>query len=79
MSFLMSDKLFYNFGEETADKFGEVGFIVGIIVIVFTGMLGPMFNILGRKKPLVMSQILVAIGFYLIVTKLGSSLDHNLF
>jgi len=39
--------------------------------------LGPMFDLLGRKKILVFGQIIAAVGYFLIPSPIFGSLYHN--
>ena len=63
---------YYNIhGDETASRWADIA-KYGSIFGIFTNLLsGPMYDIFGRKWPLVIIQTLSAICFFLIPYKFG--------
>lgn len=53
MAFVLGDKDFYNFSN-VGKLFGGIGSIIEAIVIAEDVALGPLFDIIGRKKLLVL-------------------------
>ena len=73
---IMTDPNYYNISTNDAgSQWSGVGFIAELFVIAGMFVIGPVFDLVGRKKPIVITQFIHCICIILIPIKFGATMS----
>jgi len=76
--YIMSDSHYYDIPKkDVGAKWAEAGFFCEIVVLLSNMAIGPTFDILGRKWPLVITQIICGCCLILVPIKFSSDPNYH--